>query len=338
MTTLHVEYARKLGLLTGDAFEREVVVAFQQTHLGFQRVPDKPHGDGGLDGLSHSFTRGYCCYGLELQPSPGTLAAALRKKIARKFKDDLMRLFELKLVKKKLVHAPNEVLPKVLGASLSSLKLDVIRLIVNVFEDNRLIGDLRTTFDALRNASKKRYVAAQCELTIWGPEDVANNTSVSEQSLVRLDHPGLFEAIKVAEEQAKTHEPPGQEKFNKKFDDLLAPTLDAEERQSVEDLRPTFKKAWSTSLLLNQQVASSLPALHEEFDRMRKTAARDARLASSKPGVDPFTLIEDAQRRLHELMGSLVNGGLPSTTRDQLAEAETGRLIGECPLRWRKPA
>lgn len=336
MTSAHVEYARKLALLTGDAFEGEVVIAFQQTLVGFQRVPDKPHGDGGLDGLSHNFTRGYCCYGLELQPSPGTIAAALRKKIAKKFKEDLMRLFELKTVKRALVHAPNQVLPKVLGASLSSLKLEVIRLIVNVFEDNRLIGDLRAAFDTLSKASKKRFVSAKCELTIWGPEDVANNTSVSEQFLLRVEYPGLFEAMKTASEHAATHEPPGQEKFNRKFDDLLA--LAPHAKEDIEELRATFKKGWSKSILVNQQMATTLPNVHQEFDQTRRTTATEARLASSKQGIDPFALIEDAQRRLHERMASLVNGGLPIAMRDELVEAETGRLIGECPLRWRKPA
>lgn len=80
MDGLRGQYARKLGHLSGDPFEDEIVIALQQTIVGFQRVPDKPHGDGGLDGISHNFTRAYCCYGLELQPGPGTISAAIRRK------------------------------------------------------------------------------------------------------------------------------------------------------------------------------------------------------------------------------------------------------------------
>ena len=114
--------------------------------------------------------------------------------------------------------------------------------------------------------------------------------------------------------------------------------LNPHAKENIDGLRLTFKAAWSRSLLLNQQMASSLPNLHEEFDRMRKTAVRDASLASIKPVIAPVTLIEDMRERLHQLMGSLVGGGLTEPMRDQLAEAEVGRLIGECPLGWKRSA
>jgi hypothetical protein len=175
-----VEYSRKLATLTGDAFEIEVVVALQQTFTGgCQRVPDKPNGDGGLDGISHNGSRGYCCYGLEMQPGPGTLAARVRKKIVEKFKADLRRILELELVKKKLVDKPNTVLCGVLG-NPPAQRIVNVTLVANVFEDNQLIGDLRTAFAEYLKASKKKFVDPKCELNIWGPEDVANNTSVTE--------------------------------------------------------------------------------------------------------------------------------------------------------------
>ena len=40
-----------------------------QGHItDFQRIPDKPSGDGGLDGLSHGQECAYCCYGPEQDP------------------------------------------------------------------------------------------------------------------------------------------------------------------------------------------------------------------------------------------------------------------------------
>src|SRR5262245_56577779 len=78
------EYARKLGLLLGNDFEDEVVIALQQTDLAFQRVPRKPNGDGGLDGFSHGRTVVYCCYGLEVIHEPGINAAEKRKRLVKK--------------------------------------------------------------------------------------------------------------------------------------------------------------------------------------------------------------------------------------------------------------
>lgn len=326
------DYARKLALLSGDPFETEVIIALQQTISSFQRVPDKPHGDGGLDGLSHNYSHAYCCYGLELQAGPGTLPAALRKKIADKFKTDLRRLLEVEFRSGRLVEKTNDVLPKVLGDPLSS-RITTIVLISNVFEDNRLIGDLRKGFEDYLAASKKRFVDAKCELVIWGPIDFANNMAVSERFLLRVENPWLFEVLKTVEQQAESHEPPDQDKFNEKFDYLVAKNPKALE--SITALRTTFRLGWSKSILVNQQLAATQPNVHEEFERARKTAATDAHIASSKQGVDPFDLLANAKDGLRLRMAELVNGGLPSSTRDDLAEAETGRLIGECPLDWR---
>lgn len=329
-----VEYARKLATLTGDAFETEVVVALQQSFTGgCQRVPDKPNGDGGLDGLSHNGTRAYCCYGLEMQPGPGTLAARLRKKIVDKFKADLRRLLELDFVKKKLVHCPNKVLCGVVGDPPVQRILN-ITLVANVFEDNQLIGDLRTAFADYMNVSNKKFVDPKCDLNLWGPEDVALNTSVTEQFLLRLEHPALFSAIESSITQAEKHEPPDQDRFIAKFDALVA-VVSPTKKPGIDSLKATFKKGWSRSILLNQQLSATLPDVHEQFERMRKAAATDANLDSNKPGVDPFTLLERARERLRRQMSDLVNGGLPSATRDELVDAETGRLIGECPLDWR---
>jgi len=328
------EYARKLGLLTGDAFEAEVVTAFQQTLSGFQRVPDKPHGDGGLDGISHGFTHAYCCYGLELQPAPGTLTAALRKKIVRKFKDDLLRLFELKRVRGAMKDCENTVLPKVLGLPKITTKFKVIRLIANVFEDNQLIGDLRTAFEMFRKASKRRFIAADCELTIWGPVDVANNTAVSEQFLLRVEHPALFDVLRIVTAAVDTHEPADQDKFNAKFDDL-ASRLPLARAAGIESLRATFKRAWSRSILLNERLSGTLPNLHQQVEGARARAATDALIASSKANSDPLDLLEKSREGLRQQLVELVKGGLPPDVRDDLADAETGRLIGECPLDWR---
>jgi hypothetical protein len=329
-----VEYAKKLGAMTGDAFEVEVIVALHQSFTGgCQRIPDKPNGDGGLDGLSHNGRRAYCCYGLEMLPGPGTLPARLRQKIVKKFKSDLMRLHELDFKNKKLVHKTNTVLPGILGDPPLQL-IESVTLVANIFEDNQLIGDLRSAHAQYLKVSKKRFLHPKCELIMWGPEDVANNTSVTEQFLLRVEHPALFAAIEAASKQVPTHVLPDQQDFNQKFDDL-AQRVPPHRKPSVESLRDVFRQGWSRSILVNDHLASTLPDLHEEFERVRRRAATDANLQSNRLGADPFALVETAREGLRTQMGELVNGGLPSATRDELVDAETGRLLGECPLDWR---
>lgn len=118
---------------------------------------------------------------MRARPGPGTLAARVRKKIADKFKGDLRRILELEFVKRKLVHKENKVLPGVLGDPPLKRILN-ITLVANVFEDNQLIGDLKMAFAGFLKVSTKRFVDPNCELNVWGPEDVANNASVTEQS------------------------------------------------------------------------------------------------------------------------------------------------------------
>lgn len=328
------EYAKKLGNMIGDAFELEVVVALQQTFTGgCQRVPHKPNGDGGIDGLSHNSTRAYCCYGLEMQPGPGTLPARLRQKIVKKFREDLRRILELDIVTRKLVHKQNTVLPGILGDP-PIRRIENITLIANVFEDNQLIGDLKGAFAEYLIASRKKFVDPKCEVNIWGPEDVANNASVTEQFLLRIEHPTLFSAIESASSLSQNHEPPNLDKFNEKFNDL-AGRVSTNRKGAIDELKTTFKQGWSRSILLNDHLASTLPDLHEEFERVRRRAATDAHIRSNRQGVDPFELVEKARDGLREQMRELVNGGLPSATRDELVDAETGRLLGECPLDWR---
>lgn len=62
------DYEKLLGGLEGDAFQDEVSARLGSLFSDFQRIPPKPSGDGGLDGLSHGHTRAYCCYGPEQEP------------------------------------------------------------------------------------------------------------------------------------------------------------------------------------------------------------------------------------------------------------------------------
>lgn len=330
------EYARKLGLLLGNDFEDEVVITLQQTDPAFQRVPRKPNGDGGLDGFSHGRTVVYCCYGLEMIHEPGISAAEKRKrlvkKIVAKFKSDLMRLLELEHQKRKLVLKANDVLAGVYG-NPPGAQITVIKCVVNWFEDNRIIGDLQAALQELVSHSNCRFVAKNCDVVVWGPKDLANNVKITQITLARVEQPSLLAAIKEAATAATQHEPADDKDFFKsKFDDLEKrhPT----KHDLVENLRAAFKRSWSTSILLGERLAQDLPEVHRSFEAARPQAATEAQLASLQPGADPISVIERVRERLRVQMGEVVPG-LPEQQKGELAQAEVGRLIGECPLDWR---
>ena len=84
----------------------------------FQRIPDKPSGDGGLDGLSHGQSCGYCCYGPEQEPFK-TNRVGLKKDIVEKFRNDLRKLFEVEVgPRKRLVQTKSVALPSIMGVTL----------------------------------------------------------------------------------------------------------------------------------------------------------------------------------------------------------------------------
>ena len=78
---------RSLSQLTGDPFEEEVCVRLGRVIVSFQPIPRKPHGDGGLDGLSHDGEHAYCCYGPEYDAAKKTKERV--DAIVDKFKEDL---------------------------------------------------------------------------------------------------------------------------------------------------------------------------------------------------------------------------------------------------------
>ena len=91
--TLTEEYSRALAALEGAEFQAEVTARLATVIIGFQTIPSKPHGDAGLDGLSHNGTRGYCCYGLEHNGFKNNRSR--EQAVIKKFAGDLRRLFEL---------------------------------------------------------------------------------------------------------------------------------------------------------------------------------------------------------------------------------------------------
>lgn len=78
------DYEKQLGRLEGAPFEEEVCARLQSMIVDFQHVVAKPHGDGGLDGLSHGQEHAYCCYGPEQE---------VRKLDNQGLKEDIVKKF-----------------------------------------------------------------------------------------------------------------------------------------------------------------------------------------------------------------------------------------------------
>ena len=150
-------YEKMLGGLAGDDFQDEVCARLSGHIADFQRIPPKPSGDGGLDGLSHGQGSAYCCYGPEQEPFKVNIKG-LKDDIVEKFRGDLRRLFELSFdASKHLVDEPNAELATIMGDGNT---IKNIYVVVNWFESHRIIGALNTALLKYKKASALRFVAA----------------------------------------------------------------------------------------------------------------------------------------------------------------------------------
>jgi hypothetical protein len=316
-----------LGCLEKDAFETEVCARLSTFISDFQRIPRKPSGDGGLDGLSHGQTTAYCCYGPEQEPFK-TNTKGLKDDVVQKFTGDLRKLFELEHQgKAKLVKKINVEIATILAPGR---KIKLIRLVVSWFESHRVIGPLNASLDKYKAVSDCSYVDPNAQLTVWGPQDLSTQCAVDDYTLWRVEQQALI--TKVEQAVAAGTLAPRAVDFEAKFDDLCL--RKADRKSAIEGLRSYFRSSWGAALTLDNELAATSVRMHRLLEEARIQAAVSARLKSAT-SLGPEDLIEKMReimvKRFFDLFGE--NGLGPMTGR--VADGEVGGLIGDCPIEWR---
>jgi len=320
------DYEQLLGSLEGDAFQAEVCARLQFLFLDFQSIPDKPYGDGGLDGLSHGQDCGYCCYGPEQDPVK-LKGKGLKDDIIQKFNADLRKLFEVEYGgNRRLSHARNAELETIIG---EGNRLKNIYLVVSSFETHRIIGPLNTAFNKYKQNSELRFISTDAKLTIWGPKQLTTLGVVDEQTLFRMANRTLFERLHTVTAADVQLDTAGD--FDDKFEDLRRRRPSRAEH--IAELATDFRAAWAAAIMLDNELASTSVVFHEALEAARADVARSARLRSIGTG-EPYEMIEamrqDVVDRLGQDFGQRL-GGLTS----KVADGVVAGLIGECPLEWR---
>lgn len=320
------EYSRSLSQLTGDPFQEEVCIRLGRVILSFQPIPRKPHGDGGLDGLSHDGEQAYCCYGPEYDPAkkPRDLVDA----IVDKFREDLRKLFELDTHGTKLIHKENREIATIVAEGTT---IKHIKLIVNWFESHRLVGPINTALKKYRKASACKYVDPAASVVIWGPKDFASAYVVDEESILRIRQGTLLREVKTAAETVNIADPTT---FEAKIAALkmICPAYQA---PTIEGMRAQFLSDWRMSLAFEQKLDGSLPTLHHALEDDRLRVAQQVRhlmISSSKPHAE---LARAEQIAKDVLANDFRTFG--STLLDSISSGEIARLMGDCLIAWEAP-
>jgi hypothetical protein len=316
------EYARTLSQLTGDGFQDEVCTRLHSAILSFQTIPRKPHGDAGLDGLSHDGEHAYCCYGPEHDAfkKPKDRERA----IVDKFKGDLRRLFELDFENRKPIRIENKEIPTILR---EGGKLKHIKLIVNWFESHRVVGPISTAVAQYKQLSACKYVDPGASVIIMGPKELANAYPVDASTILGSRQRIFFKEVQSASELVQIENPTD---FDAKMTVLCE--ICPSQICTIEGLKEQFLADWRMALAFERKLDETMPALHQALDSNRRRILQ--RVAQLMLGSDrPWMELE----RAGEVASSVLAHDFKTygeTLLGAISSGEVARLIGECPITW----
>ncbi|MEA2235386.1 MAG: hypothetical protein QOC81_110 [Thermoanaerobaculia bacterium] len=317
-------YALIIAELVGNEFQLEISARVGANILSFQTVPASPQGDAGLDGFSHAGAQAYCCYGPEHHTYKTNKQR--EKALIKKFCGDLRKLFELETKGKNLIHKDNPELPTILP---KGQKIRRIKLIANWFESHRVIGPILTAVAEYKNASALNFVAADVDVIIAGPTEIANDYPVDELTLARAQQRTFLQKI-VASAGALTITDPKD--FDSKMQTLRE--MQPEQADNITALAESLRADWRMSLAFERELGDALPALHETLEVARTQIITRVRILTIG-AADPAVHISGATTIAGEILEKDL-GKQYGLIIGSVATGEVARLIGECTLGWKK--
>ena len=279
-------YVKALAELEEAAFQAAVVQRLLVALSNFQTVPSYPAGDGGLDGHSHKGQRAYCCYGVKYDSAKTPFQRA--KQLAKKFSDDLARLFELEHEgKAKLVHKENVALASIFGSVPAGTdRISHITLIANWFENHAALGSIAQNKEKYAKASQCRWVAPDVDVVLRGPKEFVDQYGVDEATMMWLTHKNLFNKMSAAE-AVKLPQGPTFDLKMVSAEDLLPGSRD-EVKAVARDLRVD----WQRAIVFEQELSDRVPDLHAALERGRRQLLMKVR---THPTSSPWEAITRAQ-------------------------------------------
>jgi len=320
------EYAASLECLTGVDFQAEVCARLQTFIIGFQTVPSKPQGDAGLDAFSDHGRRAYCCYGPELSTYKNDKERV--DAIVDKFRSDLRRLYELEFNKRVLQHCDSPEMETILP---KGRKIGQIELLVNWFESHRVISPILTSAEDYEKVSQRRYVELNATVIVVGPKDLANRYAVDEVAIARARQRVFLQKI---QQKAQSVVLTSTAKFDEKKEILKE--MYPEQVEAIDALWILLQNSWRMALAFDQELDDTLPNLHRDLEANRARILQRVlmlMLSSPAPWDQLLRSTEFATEILRKDFDALFG-----TMVEDLSNGEVARLVGECPIGWKRAA
>lgn len=316
------QYAELLASFEGQTFQDEVCARLAAVIAGFQPIPARPQGDGGLDAFSHGGRRGYCCYGLEHDAFKTSNERATA--MVDKFAADLRRLLEVDTRgQSSLWHKENKELGEILPAGV---RLERIDLIANWFGNSKIAGRILTRLSRYSQFSNCRFVCPDVAVRVLGPKELANEHAVDESTLARATIRTFM--VRIQERAAVVSVP--QNDFDRKMSSLER--MRPESSGTLATLAESLRDAWRMALAFEYELGDTLPDQHRALEHGRAQIRR--RITQMALAVlTPWDLLRAAPSEISSILRSHF-GESYGPLVDDIANGEAARLIGECPIDW----
>ena len=318
------EYAASLESLTGNDFQAEVCARLHTFIIGFQTVPSKPQGDAGLDAFSHHGEHAYCCYGLE--PSAFKTDKKRIDAIVTKFRSDLRRLYELDFNKGVLEYYPSPEMATILP---QGRKIKEIELMVNWFESHRVLEPILTSAEEYARVSQCRYVEPGATVIVVGPKNLANRYAVDEVTITRARQ-RVF--LKKLHERLQTVVLTSTGQFDEKKEILKEMFPDRSD--TIDALWTQLQNSWRMALAFEQELDDTIPNLHRDLETNRGRILQKVLMLMTTSSA-PWEQLPQATTFASEILRKDFDTLFGNLVED-LSHGEIARLIGECPIGWKR--
>lgn len=331
------DYLHYLKALDGIEFQDEIVKLYAESKNDFQPVR-AAGGDGGSDGLFNEKSSNLCCYGIDHKITSQDKKDN-ESKIKTKFEDDLKRILELdskgKGKKKQFNHHENK---KLLALLPTGKKFKVIHLAVN-HDDNKLIKYFTDLFTELKKHSQMRFVEPNCDVIFVGLDSIKVHCNITEASLVRLKYREIEESVQLIFSFDKNQLPSpasGTSDFDDKFSYLEKNFgNDGDKLKVIQSMKEKYFDGWCRYIAFMQNLQKKSPSIFQaatkEHKRIIEKLNRDFLGAEKEPNEK----INSVQEEIHDKWKRIFDNN-DTNQKDNLADMDTGNLIGTCPLDWRK--